>query len=182
MKRINYLVSPWERVAGIAPPPSIAPALRGPLVALFGSLALVGALHGVQQGRLQHAVREGEIEARRLDASQAALRRADAVEADVARLRALLDHVEDVRRSGAERASEIASIGNGIPAGASLSAVRVEHDGYALEGHGEGLSAVGSTMAALATIPSAAGARLLSVQDDRLRHGVIYAIELEMKR
>jgi hypothetical protein len=182
VRRINYLISRWERLAGVTPPPSIAPALRGPLVALFGSLALVGALHGVQQARLQSVERDGEIESARLAASQAALRGVGVIESDVARLRMLADHVSGVRRSGAERASEIAAIGNRIPADASLSAVRVEHDGYALEGHGARLAVVGSTMAALGTLPASAGARLLSVQDDTLRHGVSYAIALEMKR
>jgi hypothetical protein len=182
VKRINYLVSRWERLAGVAPAPSIAPVLRGPLVALFGSLALVGVLHGVQQARLRTLARDGEIESARLAASRATLRNIAVTESEVARLRLLSDRVGSLRRSGAERASEIAAIGNRIPLEASLSAVRVDREGYALEGYGTRLAVVGSTIAALGALPSSTGARLLSIQDDALRHGVSYAIALEIKR
>jgi hypothetical protein len=182
VKRINYRVSRWERLADVTPLPPVAPALRGPLVALFGSLALVGALHGVQEARLQSLARDGEIESARLAATAVSLRGVAVLESDVARLRILSDRVGAVRRSGAERASEIAAIGNRIPAEASLSAVRLDHEGYALEGYGSRLAVVGATIAALGSLPASAGARLLSVQDDASRHGVTYAIALEMKR
>ncbi|HYZ16468.1 MAG TPA: hypothetical protein VE591_08710 [Candidatus Acidoferrum sp.] len=182
MNRINYLVSRWERLPGVTRAPSVATALRGPLVALFGSLALVGALHGLQEERLQSLAHDGDTASARLAATQITLHRVAVLESDVARLRMLCEHVDVLRRSGAERASEIAAIGNRIPAEASLSAVRLDHEGYALEGYGARLAVVGATMAALGNLPAASGARLLSVQDDAARHGVTYAIAVEIKR
>lgn len=180
MKRINYVVTRGERLFGVALPRTVAPRLRRPLCALAGALLLVGALHGVQQLRLAGAARTAALDAQRLAATDAAVRRVRAIENDVARLRALARRVDDVRRSGARHAATIAAIGNRVPGGAWLSAIRAEHGGFALEGRGARLSAVAATMAALATLPASGGVRLLDVRGERDRTGVTYAIALEM--
>jgi Tfp pilus assembly protein PilN len=180
--RIDYLVSRWERLLGVAPPAAIPHALRGPVVALFGSLALIGVLAGVQQVRLAHAVHDVEIARLRLARSEASVHRVDALDAEVRRLRALDVEVERIERSGTEHASAIAAIGNEIPADAWLSAIRRERDGYALEGRSSRLTAVGGTLAALAALATARHARLVSVQDGPGHRGVSYAIVLDSLR
>ncbi len=181
MRRINYLVTRGERLIGVPLPTTVAPPLRPPLLALACSLLAVGALHGVQHARLADAARSAAVDAERLAATDAAVRRVRTVENDVVRLRALERRVAEIRRSGALRASAVAAIGNRVPNDAWLSAIRAEHGGFALEGRGASLSAVGTTLTALAVLPAAAGARLLDVHGDRDHTGVSYAIGLETR-
>jgi Tfp pilus assembly protein PilN len=179
VKRINYLVTRSERLFGVALPRTVAVRLRRPLSGLAGALLLVGVLHAVQHLRLADVAHTAALDAERLAATDVALRRVQAVENDVVRLRALVRRVDDIQRSGARHAAAIAAIGNRVPGDAWLSAIRAEHRGFALEGRGARLSAVAATMAALATLPAARGARLLDVHGDRDQVGVTYAIALE---
>jgi Tfp pilus assembly protein PilN len=181
VKRINYLVSRSERLLGVPLPTTVAPPLRPPLLALACALLVVGALHGVQQARLADAERAAAVDAERLAATEVAVRRVRVVEDDVVRLRALVRRVAEIQRSGTQRASAVAAIGNRIPGDAWLSAIRTEHGGFALEGRGASLSAVGTTLTALAVLPAAAGARLLDVHGDRDHTGFSYAIGLEIR-
>jgi Tfp pilus assembly protein PilN len=180
VKRINYVVTRSERLFGVALPTTVAVRLRRPLAALAGALLLVGALHGVQQARLADAARTAAFDAERLAATDGAVRRVRAVEHDVGRLRALVARVNDIQGSGPLHAAALAAIGDRLPSDAWLSAIRAEHGGFALEGRGARLSAVGATLGALATLPAAGGARLLAVHGDRDQAGVSYAIALEM--
>ena len=182
MKRINHHVTRAERLVGVPLPRRIAPQLRGPLAGLVGALALVGALHGVQQARLAEAARATDLYAERLAATELALRRVQAVEHDVARLRGLVRRVDEIQRSGALQAARIAAIGNRLPGDAWLTAIRAEHGGFAVEGRGARLSAVGATLAALGTLPASGGARLLDVHGDHDRPGVAYALALDPRR
>jgi Tfp pilus assembly protein PilN len=182
MTRTNYLISPWERLFGFTPRITIPRAMRGPLVAFLCSLALIGILAGVQQARLSRAIDEMQGLTQRLAREDSAARRVDALDAEVRRLRAIDTEVERIVRSGSEDASAIAAIGNEIPAGAWLSSIRRERDGYALEGRSHRVAAVGTTLAALAALPTAGHARLISIQEAPSRHGVSYAIVLEPVR
>jgi Tfp pilus assembly protein PilN len=182
MKRTNYLVTRSERLVGVALPRTAPARLRGPLAALLGSLALVGALDGVQVTRLASTAHEGRLAADRLAAGEGAVLRVRAVENDVVRLRGLVQRVTEIRRSGPAQAGALAALGNGVPADAWLASIRVEHGGYTVEGRGARLSAVGTTMAALASVPAAGAARLLDVHDRADRSGVSYAISLEKRQ
>jgi Tfp pilus assembly protein PilN len=179
MRRINYLPSWSERHVGIALPSVVAVELRAPLVAFAGSLALAGVLWGVQATRLHDAERDGAVYAEHVAATQLDVARARALEHDVVRLRALDERVEAIRRSGALRANEIAALGNRLPANAWLTSLRADRGTLALEGHGARLTAVGTTLAALAALPAYGAARLVAVHEDPQRSGVTYALSLE---
>ncbi len=182
MKRINYLVSRSERLVGVALPSGVPARVRRPLAALAGALALVAALDGLQAVRLARATDAGRLAAERLAGSERAVQRVRAVESDVVRLRAIVQRVAAIRRSGPAQAGAIAGLGNAVPGDAWLSSIRVEHGGYTLEGRGARLSAVGTLMAALAGAPAGGAARLLDVHDQADRSGVSYAIALERQR
>jgi Tfp pilus assembly protein PilN len=179
MKRINYLPSWSERHFGAALPSLVTAELRAPLFALAGAIALAGVLWGVQASRLHAAERDGAAYAERLAATELDVARVRAIERDTERLRALGERVDAIRRSGASRANEIATLGNHLPADAWLSSLRADRGTLAVEGHGARLSAVGTAIASLAALPAYRAARLIAVHDDPVRAGVTYALSLE---
>ncbi|HYW53373.1 MAG TPA: hypothetical protein VE826_05355 [Dongiaceae bacterium] len=181
MRRINYLPSWSERHIGVALPSPVSAELRSPLSALAGAVALAGALWGVQAMRLHAAELDGAVYAERLAATELDVARVRAVERDVERLRALGERVGTIRRSGALRANEIATLGNHLPADAWLSSLRADRGALTLEGHGARLAAVGTTIASLAALPAYRAARLVAVHEDPVRAGVTYALSLEPK-
>lgn len=182
MRRINYALTWSERHVGVTLPSAIPAALRPPLAALACAVAFVLVVWGVQQARLRAAERDGAELAGRLAAAERGVAVVRAMGREVARLRTLDDRIARIRRSGTDRASEIAVVGNRLPSDAWLTSLRADRGALALEGRGARLSAVGSAIADLARLPSYAGARLLSVRDDPGRTGVTYAIALEPLR
>jgi hypothetical protein len=136
----------------------------------------------VQATRLHGAERDGAAYAERLAATQLDVAGIRAVERDVERLQALRARVDAIRRSGALRANEIAALGNRLPADAWLTSLHADRGSLALEGHGARLAAVGTAIAAFATLPAYRAARLVAVHGDPLRAGVTYALALEPKR
>ncbi|HTJ26563.1 MAG TPA: PilN domain-containing protein [Candidatus Limnocylindria bacterium] len=178
MTRIDYLVSRWELLLGVAPPAAVPRTLRDPLIALLASLVLLGVLAGVQAARLAHARRDVEIVRQRLAQDDSALRRLDALEVEVRRLHAIDGEIDRIAEAGAHSVSAVAAIGNRIPKDAWLSSIRRDHDGYVLEGSARRLSLVSRTLAALAALPATGRARLVSVQDAPAGRGVGYAITL----
>ena len=181
MRRIDYLPSWSERRLGVALP-AIDAELRAPLVAFTGAIALAGVLWGVQAARFHAAEADGAVYAERLAATELDVARVRAVERDVARTVALAERIAAIRRSGALRANEIAALGNQLPANVWLSSLRADRDTLAVEGHSARLSAVGATIASLATLPAYRATRLVAVHEDPLRSGVTYALSLEPKR
>lgn len=181
MTRFNYLVSPWERLFGIAPPSSIAPHLRLPLFALVAAVVLVGISWAVQDVRLRAARADGDALTVRLAALDGEVARTRTLQRGIERLRALDAHLAEIRRSGAARASTIAALGNELPHDAWLTSVRVEHGAIEVEGRGARLATVGAAMRALAKLPAFAAARLLAVHGDAAHASVTYAIALEAR-
>lgn len=183
MRRINYLVSPAERLIGIALPRRVPATLHEPFAALVSALALIGVLHGVQQARLATAMRDGRALAERLAQSEARVARVRIVEDEVAGLTALSRRIAELEGTGTASASELAAIGNRIPRDARLSTIRSEAGGgYAIDGSGSGLGVVGRTMASLADLHTFTGVRLVAIHDDRGRSEVSYSLVLERKR
>ncbi len=152
VKRINYLVTRSERLVGVALPTHGAgspAAARSPRwSARWRSSA--GCTACRRRGSRTRRARAA-LAAERLAAGDGAVQRVRAVENDVVRLRGLVQRVAEIRAPGRPQAGALAAIGNGVPADAWLASIRVEHGGYALEGRGARLSAVGTTMAALAS-------------------------------
>ena len=182
MRRIDYAVTWSERVLGFALPTVVRPALRAPLAALACAIALVIVMWGVQHARLRAAERDGAQLAYRLADAEHDLARVRVVERDGTRLRALAERLASIRRSGPQHASEIAVIGNQLPADAWLTSLRADRAAIQLEGRGTRLAAVGTAIASLSRIPAYAGARLISVHDDPNRTGVTFAVALEPHR
>ena len=92
------------------------------------------------------------------------------------------ERVASVRRSGAQRAGEIAALGNRLPPDAWLTSLRADRIALTLEGHGARIGTVGTAIAGLAHLPPYTGVRLLSVREDSARSGVTYAIALDQPR
>jgi Tfp pilus assembly protein PilN len=182
MRRVNYLPSWSERHVGVALPSLVRAELRAPLAAFAGSIALAGVLWAAQAARAHAADADGAVLAARVAAAQFAVTRVRGVERDVVRMRALAERVETIRRSGPQRANEIAALGNRLPADAWLSSLRADRGTLAVEGHSARLAAVGTTIASLAALPAYGSARLVAVHDDPVRSGVTYALSLEPRR
>jgi Tfp pilus assembly protein PilN len=182
MRRINYLPSWSERHVGIALPSLVGAELQAPLAAFAGSMALAGVLWAAQASRVHAADADGAVYAARLAAAELDVARVRAVERDVVRMRTLAERVEAIRRSGPQRANEIAALGNRLPADAWFSSLRADRGTLAVEGHGARLAAVGTTISSLAALPAYGSARLVAVHEDPVRAGVTYALALEPKR
>jgi hypothetical protein len=179
MTRIDYRVSRYERLLGVAPPSAPAAQTRGPLLALLGTLAVFGFLAGIQHSRLARVQRDVARVSVRLALDDDALRRLAILEGDVRRLRALDDEIGRVAATGAQSAGEVTAIGNEIPAQAWLSSIRRLHDGYALEGQARDVALVGRMLAGLRPVGPA---RLSSVQQAPLGRDVSYAISVRSAR
>ncbi|BDE06387.1 hypothetical protein WPS_16630 [Vulcanimicrobium alpinum] len=180
MNRVNFLISPLERTLGVAPAPPPA-RLRGPLAALAGAVVLVCACGGVQGLRLRAAQADGALYAAELARAERDVASVRVLQRDVERLRGVAARIVRVRASGARRASEIAALGNHLPADAWLTSLRVERTVVAVEGRGARLSAVGTAMTSLTSLRPYRSARLLSVHGDPVHAGVVYAIALERR-
>jgi Tfp pilus assembly protein PilN len=182
VRRINYVVTWSERHLGMALPPAVPATLRAPLAALLCSVAFVAVVWSVQHARLRATQRDGAVLAVRFAATARDVARVRAIQRDVTRLRALAERVDRIRRSGGQRASEIAVVGNALPSDAWLTSLHADHGALALEGRGARLGTVGTAIAELAKLPSYGGARLISAHEDPARQGVTYAIALEERR
>jgi len=181
MTRIDYAPSWLERRLGIAPP-AIAPQMRVPLIALVAALALVAVLWAVQAVRLRAAADAGAVYASRLAAIEPDVGRVRALEADVARLRDLDARITAIRRSGPSAARAIAALGDRLPDGVWLSALRADRGTLALEGRGRRFATIGTMLSRLATLPGYGAPRLVAAREDATRNGVGYTIEVESHR
>lgn len=181
MRRVNYVVTPFEKAIGMRVPAAVPHALRPPLLAFAAALLAVAAMGAVQERRLAAARFDGAVAAAHLARADAQTARVRALARERDRLRAQAAHVDAVERSGAAWASEIAAIGNGVPREVWLSSLHVQSGSIALEGRGTRLAAVGATMAALVRVRAFGAARLLSVRENDDRRGIGYAIELERR-
>lgn len=181
MRRINYLISWSERRIGLAVP---APSndLRIALLVLGCSAALVVVLWSVQHARLRSAQRIGGAYGARLAAMEPALLRSRAAQRDLESLRAQLAHQGELRASGSAAANAVAILGNRLPDGAWLSALRADASAVQLEGRGASMETVGSAVARLATVSGYTATRLVSARAEPARGGVAYAISLERAR
>ncbi|MBV8580781.1 MAG: PilN domain-containing protein [Candidatus Eremiobacteraeota bacterium] len=181
MTRIDYAPRWLERRLGITPP-VVAPAMRVPIVAVVAAVVLVAVLWAVQTVRLRAAVDAGAVYAHGVAAIEPDVSRVRALEADVARLRDLGAHIAALRRSGPSAARTIAALGDRMPDGVWLSALRADRGTLALEGRGRRLATIGTMLSRLATLPGYGAPRLVTAREDPTRHGVGYAIEVEPHR
>ena len=182
MTRFNYLIGWTERHAGVTLGSAFAPALRGPLIALACAFAVVFVSWALQRTRLADADARSAEYTRRAAAIATDVARVRAVEREVAQLRTLALRAGAIRRSGAQRASEIAALGNRLPSDAWLTSVRADRTALALEGRGERIETVAAALTGLARLPPYTGARLLSVREDPVGRGVTYALALDARR
>jgi Tfp pilus assembly protein PilN len=181
MTRIDYLVSRYERLLGVAPP-AFSPMLRAPLLTLVAALGLIGILTAIEHARMARVERDVDAVTQRLTQDETALQRFAAQEREVSRLRMLDAEIERVAQAGTRSAAAVATIGNAIPGDAWLSSIHRQRDGYALEGDARRVAIVGHTLASLAAMRPAGRARLLSIQTAPARRGVTYAITVDGDR
>lgn len=182
MKRINYLITPSERLFGHALRLAVPRPLRLPLVALAGALAALGLPYCVEMVRLQDLEKVGGAYEMSVAATVLDVRQVRVLERDVARLRVLSDEVASIRRSGDVHANEIAALGNELPTDAWLTALRKDGEALDVEGGGGRLTTVAAAMAALARLPQYSGARLVAVHAEAALPEVTYSIVLERRR
>jgi Tfp pilus assembly protein PilN len=182
VRRTNYLRSSSERITSTLVPLALPAPLRRPLAALLGALALIALVHVVQQARLGVATEEAHTLEERLRSTERRLARVRDLENEVSRLDALSDRIAALRRSGAVAANELATIGNGVPQDAWLSAIHTAPDGYGIDGSGARLADVGRTMISIARLHAFSGARLVAIHQDSARAAVRYSILLERAR
>ncbi len=178
MKRIDYLPSWSERRFGVTLPRTLPRPLRGPLLTVTCALAFAVVLHGLETARLRDAQAGGIAIDRALASVAPDAGAVHELEQRVARLRALATAAGRVRRSGTDRAAEIARVTNLLPADAWLTSLRVEPAALTLDGSSTRLATVAAALRALAA-HAHGDARLLSVRTDSLRGAVAYAIALD---
>lgn len=182
MRRFDYRLTRARRLTGFELPSAFPHRLRRPLTALAVSVGFACSAGVVQSIRLQAADGQAAGYALRVAAAEHSVAHVRTLAADVEQIRTLLARVDDIRRSGPARASELAVLGNNLPDDAWFTAIHVERNALTLEGRGTRLASVGATLANLARLTDYAGVRLVSVRDDPSRRGVIYAIALEPSR
>jgi len=182
VKRINYLITPTERIFGRALRFAVAPRLRPPLVAIAGALASLSVPCCVEMTRLHHLEQTGVEYEMRLASAAIDVRQVHGLEREVTRLRFMSDQLASVRRSGDVRANEIAALGNQLPEDVWLTALRKDGDAIDIEGGSGRLNTVAAALAALSRLPQYAEARLVAVHGEAARSEVTYSIVLERRR
>ncbi len=181
MIRFNYLVPDrLERAARVADAVR-DPRVRAPLVAASLALIFLGTVRGVEDWRIAALEHELAV-ARSHDAATSIARtQVASLTAEVARLRRIDDYVRSVRRSGSERAEELASIGNTLPAHVWLTAIRDTGSGWSITGGARAVADVGSALLALERVPRVASTMLVSAQRGD-REGLAVQYELRLGR
>ncbi len=179
MKRVNYARGRFERIAGAPFAAIVTAEMRRPLAALGAAVALTGAVCGVQEARLDAARRANDAYAIRLAAVEPSAERARADRRELDRLRAIARTIDEVAQSGARGASAIAALGNALPPGAWLTALRADRGTIALDGRGARLTAVADAIVALDALGTYGSVRLTNARADAPRSGVIYDLALQ---
>ena len=182
MTRMNYLVHPLERIAGVPLPHALPRAMRGPLLALASALAFTTVLHIVEAQRLHDVQVAAARVARALAETTPAVERIRALQRDVERLRARSAADDALRRSGTDAANAIARIANALPDGTWLTSLRVDPATIALDGRAARVDGVATALESLATLREARSARLLSARAEHAGGEVSYAIVLDRVR
>jgi len=180
VRRVNYAPAAATRELG-ARAFAALPSLRVPLVALGVALLCAATLWAVEDGRLRRIAAARDANAAQLTALEPAAARARATARDVTQLRAAEARLDDVARSGARQANEVAALGNALPPDVWLASLRWDHDALAVEGHAARVSAVAATLRRLALLRSYAAVRLTSARTERPRAGVAYALALDRR-
>lgn len=180
MKRIDYLRPPHRRrtVRRFAADPRWRHTLGAGGVAAL----LIGGTILVELVRFDAAWRDGVALSEQLVQADAAAAQARSMRRDLERLRSIAGRIETTRRIALANASEIATLGNGLPTDVWLTSLRLGPNAIALEGRGARLDAVAAAMSALVRLPRFTQAQLVSVRGDALRGGFDYAIALERSR
>jgi hypothetical protein len=164
MRRFNYLgVDRRAQLEG-ALETVCAPRLRRAVVLCALAVSTIGGLRAFEDQRIAQAQGRLDVAQVRAAAVAAARRRVAAISTDVTRLTRLEERVRALRRSGFERAQELARIGGMLPAHVWLTAIRDKNSDWELEGGALSLADVGTAMLALERAPRIASASLLWAQ------------------
>lgn len=158
-------------------------AMRGPILAVALSFLLLGAARAVEDWRLRVVhVRLQEMSIREAG-TLASRKRVQALTTDVVRLEKIDEYVRAVRRSGVDRAEELAAIGNSLPTHVWLTAIRDTDAGWSISGGARNVADVGTAMLALEHVPRVTSATLVAAQSgDRDERSVQYEMRLARSR
>ncbi len=180
MKRFNYL-SGQGAVFETFGKWRIGPELRPPLMSLMGIVALLVAIYLVEDFRLRVEAGRYDTYVHKLRASEIALRDLKRLKAHVRDLQRLTRQVDDIRSLGAQRANDLAWIGNHLPKDMWLTVLRHERAAYLLEGGAERVVSLGAGLTSLSESSGLGEPRLVSFNDDaNRRSGTIrYVLRLE---
>ncbi|HZO92450.1 MAG TPA: PilN domain-containing protein [Candidatus Baltobacteraceae bacterium] len=181
MKRMNYAGSAFEHLTGISLT-ALPLNVRLPLAAFGITMVATGFCWGVEEARIDAALRSAEAYAARAAALDPAADRARAAAADVARLRTVARTIRDAEGSGARSAGRIARITGALPDDVWLSAIRTDKGTVSLEGRALHLEGVANALDALGRLDEYAGVRLTSARSEARRASVIYGLALDPAR
>jgi Tfp pilus assembly protein PilN len=176
--RFNYLAPDrMERVAFVLAALREG-RLRVPIAAVALSFLLLRVARSVEDWRIAQISAGIEALRARESAIAAARLRVGALSTDVTRLQRIAEYVRSVRRSGVERAEELASIGNSLPLHVWLTAIRDTEGGWAISGGARNVADVGGAMLALERVPRVTSAMLVSAQGSEREHTISYEMRL----
>lgn len=164
MKRHNYAPTPLALAVSAITERLAMPALRAPAAIVAAALAAIAVTAAVELERIRALDRAVVVlNARAAESAQDAARFA-ALDARVTGLRRIENEIVEAHRRTLAGLSDLALLGNLLPAQVWLTRIRADRDGtWAIEGRSGRVPEVGATLAGVARIAPAARVRLLSL-------------------
>jgi hypothetical protein len=181
--RFNYLAPSRASELGLLLGGLRDSSMRAPILAIAVSLLLLGTARALEDERLRVAQDRLQSVGIRQAAIVADRKRVQALTTDVGRLEKIDDYVRTVRRSGVERAEELAAIGNALPRHVWLTAIRDTDAGWAISGGARNVADVGTALVALERVPRVTSTVLVATQSgDRDERSIQYEMRLGRPR
>jgi hypothetical protein len=162
--RFNYHQSRYERLFGDAPAALLTEGLRIPLATIGAALLAVTATWSIQSHRVAGLDNELTVLQSSVRAASAGQLRAQQLNANVTRLRALHAGVAAARREGLAATNTIALIGNGLPPQTWLTGVTSAPNGtWTIDGRSTRVGEIGTMLRRVQSIDTGATAQLVSI-------------------
>jgi hypothetical protein len=162
--RFNYHQSTYERLFGTVPAALLTEALRIPLATIGAALLAVTATWSLQSHRIAGLDNELSALQSAVHAASAGQVRAQRLNANVIRLRALRAGVAAARREALAATNTIALIGNGLPPQTWLTGVGSAPNGtWTIDGRSTRVGEIGTMLRRVQSIDDSSTARLVSI-------------------
>lgn len=161
-----------ERVFRLIPLPLLA--------TIIATTLLLSIVYAIEGHRCTLIESDAAATAQLLTRTAAIADRNARLDADIANLRRTANIVERARRATLEQTNDIVRIGNALPGGITLSALRADAEGrWSIEGRAVQLADVGAAMQVLATVDPRSSIRLTAVGARDRRSTVPFAVAWE---